>query len=195
MAQEYRYLPLDETQNQIRLVQLLPSHDEQVHIKLLVRGLTEVAFDALSYNWGVPNALCTINCEGHYMRVTRNLFSCLQSLLRCSQNRPIWIDAISISQMDLNERTHAISQMPLIYHTARRTFCWTECEFGTIGSLSTMLDVGRYQQKLVECFSGHDILHATYKIVESDLERFDEAAKEVDIGKLDAFLNQPYFER
>jgi hypothetical protein len=195
MAQEYQYLPLDETQNQIRLVQLLPSQDEQVHIKLLVRGLTEVAFDALSYNWGDSDASCTINCEGHPMWVTRNLFSCLPSLLRCSQNRPIWIDAISTNQMDLRERTHASSQMPLIYHTARRTFCWTGCKFGTIGSLSTMLDVGRYQQTLVECLSGHDILHATYKIVESDLKRFDEAAKEVDIGKLDAFLDQPYFKR
>jgi hypothetical protein len=195
MAQEYQYLPLNETQNQIRLVQLLPSHDEQVHIKLLVRGLTEVAFDALSYDWGDPDASCTINCEGLPMQVRRNLYLCLQSLPLCSQDRPIWIDAISINLMDTSEKSHAVSQMPLIYHTARRTFCWTGCEFGAIGSLSTTLDVGRYQHTLVECFSGHDILHATYKIVESDLKRFDEAAKEVDIGKLNAFLDQPYFKK
>jgi hypothetical protein len=198
MMQGHRHLPLDGNQKQIRLVQLLPTDDDQVHIKLLVCGLAEVAFDALSYTWGNSSADFTIVCEGQPLEVGRNLFLCLLSLLNCSQTRPLWIDAISIDQANVAERNHAVSQMPLIYHTARRTLCWTGCESGTIDSLSTILDVGYHQRSLDECLSGPDILHSTCKVVENDLNRFEQAAEEIDShvwSNMDAFLDQTYFNR
>jgi hypothetical protein len=197
MAQRYTYQPLGT--DQIRLVQLLPSHNNQVHIKLVVCGLTEVAFDALSYSWGAPLAASnTIDCEGQHMKITRNLFLFLQSLLQCSQILPLWIDAISINQKNMSGKSHVAPQTPLIFRTARRTICWTGCELGIIGSLSPILDVGCYQRVLAECFSRADILHSMYKINENDLTIFRNAAKDIDTkiwSNLDVLLDQDYFNR
>jgi hypothetical protein len=169
-----------------------------VHIKLVACSLTEVAFDALSYSWGAPAAYHTIDCEGHHMEINPNLLLFLQSLLRCSQILPLWIDAISIDPSNNGEKGHTLPQMPVIYHTARRTLCWTGSEPGIIRSLSPILDVGCYQRDLTECLAGADILHSTYKIHENHLNRMESAAKQVHSDawrNLDAFLDQTYFNR
>jgi hypothetical protein len=196
MAQEYEYQPLGT--DEIRLVQLLPSHDHHPRIRLLVCNLREVAFDAVSYIWGDPDPDLPIDCNGQVIKVRHNLFNLLLSLLRRSQSGFLWIGAISMDQRNISERNHVVQQMPLIFRTARRTLCWTGCELGIIGFLSPILDVGCYQRALVECLSGADILHSTYKIDENDLRRFENAAAQIDSNiwsKLDTFLDQAYFKR
>jgi hypothetical protein len=196
MAQESPYQPLGT--DQIRLVQLLPSHNDHPHIRLLVCGLREVAFDAVSYIWGNSAPDLPIDCNGQVIKVRRNLFHFLLSLLRRSQSGFLWIDAISIDESNVIEKSHVVQQMSLIFRTARRTLCWTGCELGIIGLLSPIIDVGCNQRTLAECLSGADILHSTYKIDENVLTRFENAAAEIDSdiwSKLDTFLDQVYFNR
>jgi hypothetical protein len=200
MAQNYRYRPLDTTSAQIRLVQLLPGNDYPVRIKLFICPLTEVAFNALSYTWGDMNNLNSIECDGYTIQVTQNLFLCLRSLRRSGHVEPLWVDSISINQADNAEKGHTLSQMPLIYHTAQRTLCWTGAEHLTFLQklTSTTLEVGDYQRAMVECLSEVDILHSMYRIAEHDLEVFGKEAKMFDSNtwhNLDAFLNQVYFNR
>jgi len=200
MASEYQYKPLAMDQRQIRLVQLLPGKTHPISIKLLVCDLTAVAFDALSYVWGDMTRKIPLECEGSIIWVGNNLASYLQSLLEYPNIRPLWIDAISIHQNNASEWNYSMPLMPLIFQTARRTLCWTGSELTCAlrEFTSATLEVGGYQAKLAEYFSGVDVLLSTYKIVEDDLEVFGKAAEKIDTNtwrKVDAFLDTAYFKR
>jgi hypothetical protein len=200
MAQEYQFQPLDTTQEQIRLVKLIPGNSLPVRIKIFACGLKSVAFDALSYPWGSSVKLFYVECEGCTIRVRHNLFHFLQSLRQFTDVPPLWIDAISIDTSNDSEKGRIVPQMPLIYRTARRTLCWTGYEdFDSLKNLISMtLTVGAYQQALVEAIPGIDILHPNYRVVEKDLEIFKKAAKMVNSNTwrdVNAFLDQGYFQR
>lgn len=82
MAQRYLYTPLDNTtEQQIRLVKLLPGNDEPLRIKLTISTLTGLAFNALSYLWGNnAEGLYPIECEGMTIHIAPNLHRFLQLL-------------------------------------------------------------------------------------------------------------------
>jgi hypothetical protein len=199
----FDYEPIDLERPAIRLLQLLRGKGPAIECMLYQAyfdGTDTIPYDALSYNWGSTDGTSTMMVNGKTFSVAENLHSALQHLRSEDIDRVLWVDAICIDQANLRERGHAVSQLPLIYHTAQRTLCWTGAEHLTFlrKLTSTTLEVGDYQRAMVECLSEVDILHSMYRIAEHDLEVFGKEAEMFDSNtwhNLDAFLNQAYFNR
>jgi hypothetical protein len=122
---DYKHDPLHIGLGQeIRLVVLLPGPSpdpircEIVHVLL---GGTE--FDAVSYTWATETGddskseVIQIG-HGHSMHVTVNCEYALRQLRDQHTVRRLWIDAICINQEDINERSHQVGIMDLIFSTA-----------------------------------------------------------------------------
>lgn len=87
-------------------------------------------FFALSYVWGNPNDTSPIHVDKQEFPVTRNLYEALCHLRdrTCGEDAdrkvPFWIDAISINQKDLSERSEQVPRMRIIYSKAAQVVAW-----------------------------------------------------------------------
>jgi Heterokaryon incompatibility protein (HET) len=122
----YRYSPLIESRNEIRLLDLQPGklHDDircHLHHATLTASL---AFTALSYTWGNPTVRKTICIDGDILEVTINLYDALQHMRDPKGIRTLWIDAVCINQADLNERSKQVLRMRDIYAVANTVEVW-----------------------------------------------------------------------
>ena len=77
------------------------------------------AFEALSYTWGDATDPKTIQLDGRPFQITNNLYIALTYLRKDNEDRCIWIDAICIDQLDIQERSSQVAQMQQIYRLAR----------------------------------------------------------------------------
>jgi hypothetical protein len=80
--------------------------------------------EALSYSWGDATQLSLISLNGLDFQVTKNLESALRYLRRPEQERRLWIDAISINQLDLDEKSEIVRHMYVCYNHAEQTIIW-----------------------------------------------------------------------
>ncbi|KAN0106815.1 Heterokaryon incompatibility protein (HET) domain containing protein [Hyaloscypha variabilis] len=131
----YTYLPLDEAAQEIRLLTLHRGKFKD-HIKITLTNTPFTddnvpTFEALSYTWGSPENPVDIFI-GHVsgaepdqtLPVTKNLGEALPYLRREDQDRVLWIDAISVNQQDLVERSKQVERMADIYSKATRVVAW-----------------------------------------------------------------------
>ena len=81
-------------------------------------------YEALSYAWGSAEDKLDIICNGHVVRVTRNLCNALQKMRLPNRSRLVWADAVCINQDDIVERGHQVRLMGLIYKRAKRVIIW-----------------------------------------------------------------------
>lgn len=114
----YSYIPLPLPNSTIRLVEILPGEDAHIHCRMHVADLSSIAllridgiprtllYEALSYTWHSQALTDTILCDARLLRVTHSVCEALRSLRRSTISRVLWIDAISINQADLQERSH-----------------------------------------------------------------------------------------
>ena len=66
-------------------------------------------YDALSYAWGNDNQVCKIAIDGIEHLITKNLHDALQALVSGDQLvRLLWVDALSINQADMKERSRQV---------------------------------------------------------------------------------------
>jgi hypothetical protein len=81
-------------------------------------------FNALSYMWGNAEADTYIIIDGLKFLVLHNLLMFLKRY--CQEERPksIWIDAICINQLDLQERTQQVQLMGKVYEQAATVIVW-----------------------------------------------------------------------
>lgn len=119
---DYPYVPLQSKAN-VRLLTLLPGlKSDNIHCTLRETSLEPhllVDYEALSYSWGnSADVHHTIWIDEHPVRVRENLFYALVGLRKSHRSRDLWVDAISINQSDLSERTSQISQMGRIFGQA-----------------------------------------------------------------------------
>jgi hypothetical protein len=77
------------------------------------------AFEALSYEWGDPRKSHSISVRGKRFRVTANLWNALHNVRHETEARALWVDAISIDQTNLDEKSSQLPLMSLIYQRAR----------------------------------------------------------------------------
>ncbi|KAH7141766.1 heterokaryon incompatibility, partial [Dactylonectria macrodidyma] len=77
------------------------------------------AFEALSYEWRDPGKSHSISVGGKRFRVTANLWNALHNVRHETEARAIWVDAISIDQTHLDEKSSQVPLMSLIYRRAR----------------------------------------------------------------------------
>jgi hypothetical protein len=126
------YEPLDQTTQEIRLLQILPKQWEgslgnhpQIHCKILHSPLAQAPnFNALSYCWGDPQDPKLILLDGISVPVTKNLHSALLKLRRNSKVINYWVDAICINQQDNEEKSWQVQMMKDIYRHAQRVTVW-----------------------------------------------------------------------
>jgi hypothetical protein len=114
-----------------RILQLQPgSTDDAVFFILLPATLSDdelrTTSEAISYAWAVT----TLTHEIYYqdpaanqsrcLKVTASCYNALESLRLPSQPRDIWVDAVCIRQMDLEERNLQVGLIRAVYSGARQ---------------------------------------------------------------------------
>lgn len=128
--EEYQYTALPDAENFIRILMIQPSEimENPIECQIYIAPLHSSRYHALSYSWAMedgdaePNR--TISVEAKPMAVTRNLFEGLRRLRTKSQPLHIWIDAISINQLDIEEKSHQVARMAEIYRNATDVLVW-----------------------------------------------------------------------
>lgn len=119
----FQYKPLDLTSKKpsIRLGTLHSgaADDSMIKISLAHAAFGErPEYEALSYTWGSPDVQWEIELDVVRVKVRRNLWTALKHLRDPSRDRVLWIDAICISQGDVEERTHQVQLMAYIFARA-----------------------------------------------------------------------------
>ena len=118
----YRYAHLSKADN-IRLLHLLPSHDESdrinchlVEYPLLPSTQRMHLYEALSYSWGSSPSCRNIFIDGCALGVTETLHETLMCLRDSVVSRVLWVDA--------DEKQKQIPLMASIYSKASRVIVW-----------------------------------------------------------------------
>jgi len=119
------YKPLKE--NQIRLLVLEPGNDgSELRCKIICGALNDyyLPYEALSYAWGDQNDVAEAICNGLCMSITKSLHDALLAIRLKNATRTIWVDALCINQLDIEERNHQVQLMAHIYSGATRVVVW-----------------------------------------------------------------------
>ena len=122
------YTPLPNT-SCTRLVCLKPSIDLEavIGISLLVTDLdSEICprYEAVSYTWGDEDDTVEVQLNGQPRRIRRNLHQGLLRLRHSTVIRYLWVDALSISQVDLNEKAAQVQMIGEIFSLAESVHVW-----------------------------------------------------------------------
>ena len=141
-SQAFQHIPLNNTEDEIRLFQL--EFDEKqplVSCKLKTFELkTCPPFVAVSYTWGPPEPRKIIFVNKCEFEVRENLWNFLLTLCldqtdamatsdsvlfgNDRENAYFWCDQLCIDQSNTQERNHQVSLMSRIYSTAAETLVW-----------------------------------------------------------------------
>jgi len=131
LKNEYRYSPLPYYGNFTRVIVLHPcivADDEQLRcdIELLDLNCEPYTYDAVSYVWGEPRFDETLHCGPglQEIAITPTLASTLRSFRSRTTSRRLWVDAVCINQGDIDEKSHQVAAMGLIYQRARATLIY-----------------------------------------------------------------------
>ncbi|KAK8075658.1 Heterokaryon incompatibility protein 6-OR allele [Apiospora hydei] len=196
------YEPLPRSDRHIRLLELKPGNpNDIVTAKLITHRLEDATdYEALSYTWGNPEEHQTIQCNGVPIRVTPNLFNALLGLRDTKNEITLWVDAICINQQNVEERSHMVSQMPLIYASARRTVCWITSPLSqqAAGLLEDLEEIRNRLSNQRSCITTSDIYHSDYMITAKILEDSAKANWPQDTEAwqhLNSFIQDVYFSR
>lgn len=111
---------------QIRLVSILPGrYSDAIVCELRTADVENLpGYYSLSYAWGDWTDLCHILLNGVSFNVTRNLEAALRRLRQSTESRLFWIDMLCINQDSVEERSHQVNLMQLIYSGAQEVFLW-----------------------------------------------------------------------
>jgi hypothetical protein len=127
----YGYAPLNYALGQeIRLVIIFPGQPpDDVHLDIVHVNLRDdPAYEAVSYAWatekGDASLSRTVYCRGRTIAVTKSCEAALKCFRRQGRNRTLWIDAISIDQTNIPERSHQVSFMGPIYSNASQVLVY-----------------------------------------------------------------------
>jgi hypothetical protein len=112
--------------SQIRLLTILPGERKAAMILELEHADLEsdLTYECLSYAWGADDHDRPITLNNFVFLVSATLHIALEHLRYASQARKIWVDAISINQADIAERSHQVTMMKKIYENAMRVNVW-----------------------------------------------------------------------
>ena len=132
----YRYSPLPQGINTIRLFRLLPGKQQALRGEIFEYTLNfedtaSYPYEALSYRWGSGENPNSINIRDDQkldreteVAVTQNLHAALRHLRDGQISRIFWIDAICIDQANTKEKESQIPLMAAIYAKASRVLVW-----------------------------------------------------------------------
>jgi hypothetical protein len=111
------YTPLKSIKNEIRLLKISPSLEEEpLRCSLEPISLDDNArYTALSYCWGDANDRADITVNGRCISATRTLENALRRMRDVDQDTVVWADAICINQQDATEKSVQVRLMGDIY--------------------------------------------------------------------------------
>ncbi|OAL53852.1 HET-domain-containing protein [Pyrenochaeta sp. DS3sAY3a] len=121
------YPKLQNADSQIRLLRLLPAHnDEPLSVELFVPDMENLEhFVALSYCWGTKLSTEKLSVNDTFeLSMTENLEKALRNLRGSDAPTTIWIDAICINQQSIEERNQQVKLMNAIYSSASSVIVW-----------------------------------------------------------------------
>lgn len=128
----YQQLP---SKSSTRLLRLLPgAPTAPIKTSLFVVDLAQQhpGYEAVSYCWGRKGVEHDIGVNGQLIPIWANLYQCLLRLRSLTQERLLWIDALSISQSDLAEKSQQVQIIGNIFRQAVRVLAWLgECADGS----------------------------------------------------------------
>jgi hypothetical protein len=154
-AFSYSTVPLtDPFGRTIRIIELLPKLDHQIHCNLRTISLDDNPYyEALSYCWGNPTFNYSIICNGSNLKITTSLHGALQRLRHPTLSRWLWVDAICINQSSqaLDERTAQVGIMRDIYENAQQVNIWLgEAENHSYHAMYIIKQLARHSATLEE---------------------------------------------
>ena len=82
------------------------------------------SYEALSYTWGSRFASCEIKIDGLHVPITQNLWEFLSRIRHSSLRRTLWVDALCISQTDLDEKSQQVQMIGEIFRRAKTVLVW-----------------------------------------------------------------------
>jgi hypothetical protein len=115
------WAPLQE--GQMRLLGLMSGNSGRIGLRIQIVDIDSAPkYCALSYVCGDQISDCEIEVDGHLFLVRPNLFATLQELKRRNKHSTVeplfWIDAISINQLDGDEKASQIRELHRIFSNA-----------------------------------------------------------------------------
>jgi hypothetical protein len=145
----YHYDTLNYRHQEIRTVILLPGlPSSPIHCTLETHDLnvTELQYEALSYEWGDSTSEGrSIFLNNREIQVRENLWSVLIHLRHHGSMWLLWIDALCIDRANPRERNHQVRMMGDIYRRARLVLIWLGLE-GRIVQRCLPIYIGTYFQ-------------------------------------------------
>nr|OQO30221.1 hypothetical protein B0A51_01369 [Rachicladosporium sp. CCFEE 5018] len=126
--QDCLYDALDPVRRQIRLLRLSSfgnGEDDTVDFELAIHSPADTPqYQALSYNWGNEDAVCSITINRHAFQVRRNLYEYLRLRRHESEQAWLYVDAICINQSDLDEKSTQVALMGDVYRDTIEVVAW-----------------------------------------------------------------------
>lgn len=114
-------------ENEIRILELLPSPDGEAPITCDVRVAplsAELDYEALSYCWGDQTIKETIIVSGREVTITRSLYHAIRQLRLPEKKRALWIDQLCVDQWNLEEKAQQVQLMRSIYKFCHTCLVW-----------------------------------------------------------------------
>jgi hypothetical protein len=109
---------------------------------------TKIPYSAISYTWGPPDETHVLRLDGQPFRVGTNLFAFLKQARSPERSFFYWIDAISINQEDVAERSNQVKRITSIYRSAKEVIVWLGPEAAnSSGALKKMDYLARRVQR------------------------------------------------
>lgn len=148
MIMAYVYKPLPDASKDIRLIKILPSptiirccthfcrlselKSRDLPSSYTTRFMKQptLSYCALSYEWGSPDEVKSIELDGCEVKVRLNLFQFFNRMLQNHQDVVqddglyFWIDAISIDQGNPIEKAKQVQNMVSIFASAKFVLMW-----------------------------------------------------------------------
>lgn len=128
------YQPLRVDREEFRLLTLhAPKPDDatlrcELSLAAFRWDVTDAAsippYECLSYVWGKPMVSVTICLNGADYQITPRLAHILSKLRYPDRSRVLWVDALSINQWDVEERSSQVALIGKIYTHCRRDLAW-----------------------------------------------------------------------
>lgn len=130
-TEPYSYISLPWRSSKIRLVEILPGEDVNIHFRMHIADLDSIsplridekprAYEALPYTWHSQALAKTILRDGRLLQVAHSLYEALYSLRRSTINR-LWLDRRNLHKSSRPARTEP-SSGPHETHLQSRGSC------------------------------------------------------------------------
>ncbi|KAK0103631.1 hypothetical protein ONS95_005643 [Cadophora gregata] len=183
--ENFHYQPI-VAPDEIRMLELSPgATSDPIQVRLIHKPLSHMPqCIALSYEWGSPTRDFEIICDGALLKVTKNLVTALKRLrtlhvagenletgkLNITERTLFWVDAISINQEDLDERSEQVPLMSSIFKNASWVIVWLgEERAGTSAAWNLMIPLSEQADKFDDLVNDDNKDRYESMIVGSDL--------------------------